>query len=178
MSNKQGKFTRREKLTVTLFIAFIVIDLFAFIIGCGFARVTPMGFWIMGISGSMFAIFLLSQILKVSKQRKRYSQYLDIDKNELVDFYDIREGVVVRCFVHSNGSRRYKKVYSRTLYKIFVKPTINEDDEYSNMTVLEYNKRQNVSMLGKNSLKCGDKVKFYQNKDLPRDCFFISKIRK
>lgn len=153
---------------IRLFFIFFALCLAVFIAGSVITSVSYVGFVLMGIGGGSFALFLICILTLPVRQKNKYKRFLNIDKSLLVDFYDIKKGIVTACHMPNN----VKSDKSNFFYTIWVCELNSEMEIPKGLKAPECNTFTQFYMLSRDYINDGTIVEFYQNKNKPMDCFF------
>lgn len=169
-SNSKSLFINAPKRNkkIRLFFIFFALCLAVFIAGSVITSVSYVGFVLMGIGGGSFALFLICILTLPVRQKNKYKRFLNIDKSLLVDFYDIKKGIVTACHMPNN----VKSDKSNFFYTIWVCELNSEMEIPKGLTAPECNTFNQFYMLSRDYINDGTIVEFYQNKNKPMDCFF------
>lgn len=153
---------------IRLFFIFFALCLAVFVAGSVITSVSYVGFVLMGIGGGSFALFMIWILTLPVRQKNKYKRFLKIDKSLLVDFYDIKKGIVTACHMPNN----VKSDKSNFFYTIWVCELNSEMEIPKGLKAPECNTFTQFYMLSQNYINDGTIVEFYQNKNKPMDCFF------
>lgn len=153
---------------IRLFFIFFALCLAVFVAGSVITSVSYVGFVLMGIGGGSFALFMICILTLPVRQKNKYKRFLKIDKSLLVDFYDIKKGIVTACHMPNN----VKSDKSNFFYTIWVCELNSEMEIPKGLKTPECNTFTQFYMLSQNYINDGTIVEFYQNKNKPMDCFF------
>ncbi len=153
---------------IRLFFIFFALCLAVFVAGSVITSVSYVGFVLMGIGGGSFALFMIWILTLPVRQKNKYKKFLKIDKSLLVDFYDIKKGIVTACHMPNN----VKSDKSNFFYTIWVYELNSEMEIPKGLKAPECNTFTQFYMLSKDYINVGTIIEFYQNKNKPMDCFF------